>query len=56
MEVTSPVFVGLEIRPVVGDNLGDEGPACLSLCWWKALERQQAVWWWARLLLSLIST
>lgn len=55
MEVMSPVFVGLEIRPVVGDNLGDERPACVSLCWCKALERQQAVAV-GELLLSLISS
>lgn len=57
MEVMPPVFVGLEIRPVVGDNLENEQPACLSLGWLKSrVERQQAVWWWVRPLLPLIST
>lgn len=33
-------------RPVVGDNLEDEWPACLSLVWLKGsqVEGQQAIW------------
>lgn len=59
VEVTLPAFVGLILRRLVaGDNLEDEQPACLSLGWLKEnqVEGQQAVWWWTRPLLPLIST
>lgn len=43
-----PAFVGLVIRrPVVGDNLEDEQPACLVLGWLKGsqVETQQLILW-----------
>lgn len=59
LEVMPPAFVRLEIRrAVVGDNLEDEQPACLSLVlgWLKGgqIEGQQAMD--VRSLLPLIST
>lgn len=57
MEVMSPEFVRLELRPVMGDNLEGEQPACVSLGWLKGQVERQAIWWWARpLLLPPVNT
>lgn len=56
MEVMLAAFVGLEIRPVVVDNLKSEQPACVSLHWLKGQAERQAIWCWVRPLLPTVST